>query len=44
MVTMQGIAGERGHAVSLVRLSMREFPANLTRIGILAKVDAGPEA
>ena len=35
---MERIAGEAGHEVKLVRFSMREFPANLTRIGIIVRV------
>lgn len=36
---MRRIAAEGGHEVKLVRFSMREFPANLTRIGIVVRVN-----
>jgi demethylmenaquinone methyltransferase/2-methoxy-6-polyprenyl-1,4-benzoquinol methylase len=35
--TMERIAGERGQTVKLVRTTLREFPANLTRIGVIAR-------
>lgn len=38
LAAMQRIAAEGGHEVSLVRFSIREFPANLTRIGIVVRV------
>ncbi len=35
---MRRIAAEGGHDVKLVRFSVSEFPANLTRIGIVVRV------
>jgi hypothetical protein len=38
LASLQRIAAEGGHELSLMRLSMREFPANLTRIGVVVRV------
>jgi ubiquinone/menaquinone biosynthesis C-methylase UbiE len=37
--TLEQIAAEGGHQLSLIRFSLREFPANLTRIGVVVRVN-----
>lgn len=38
LAALQRIAAEGGHELSLIRFSLREFPANLTRIGVVVRV------